>query len=113
MSKIFESLSSQSVLPVEQNPPRDVNPDGGNQLIHRELKNKDGDLVYLWLLGVSICFSIVLCWLYVTKPVIITDSVEGASTSIMLLPSETGTLSKTLESVKKENSVVPPISPSH
>jgi hypothetical protein len=49
------------------------------------LSSYQADKVYPWLLGVSITISAVLCWLYVTKPVIlISDSSSPGQSQAMV-----------------------------
>ncbi len=52
--------------------------DGANEAFLKADGSTNYDKAYPWLLGASTCLSALLCWMYVSKPVIVTADTRGA-----------------------------------
>lgn len=63
MNNALEPLPTKQLVAVKNKRPKAV------VKVEAEHRSSQGN-VYPWLLGASTCLSVVLCWMYVTKPVI-------------------------------------------
>ena len=73
----LEPIPTEQIVLVKQKPPTGGlrAPDGrGDDHVSSSADTGQLEKAYPWLLGVSTCLSALLCWMYVTKPVIVQDA---------------------------------------
>ncbi len=80
MKDPLDPIPTEQNVSAEEKKPRDGarEPEQGASSVGGASSEGRLDKAYPWLLGSSICLSALLCWMYVTKPVIVQgDPVQG------------------------------------
>ncbi|MGJ8676829.1 MAG: hypothetical protein ACSHX0_04885 [Akkermansiaceae bacterium] len=76
----LEPLPTKQLVSVSSSQPRAaIKVEGSHQQRQSDNRAVEGGSVYPWLLAASTCLSMVLCWMYVTKPVIVSSMDEAMS----------------------------------
>jgi len=86
MKAPLEPIPKETALLVKQAASGSGN--NADDSVFAKLSSYQADKVYPWLLGVSITISAVLCWLYVTKPVILKSDLSSVSQSQAMVSSK-------------------------
>ena len=86
----LEPIPTEQIVLAKEKPPRTsmMAPDTRHPIITPAVPQDSGQLekAYPWLLGVSTCLSALLCWMYVSKPVIVQETAVSSQPQEIIEP---------------------------